>query len=81
MDKAQEVSAKMMEDLQKKFPGLTPELAMKTILAESLKSCNTVFDLTKLPIDPSLLSELLNNGLIDQPEYSRIMQMLDPSQE
>ena len=81
MDKAQEVSAKMMEDLQKKFPGLTPELAMKTILVESLKSCNTVFDLTKLPIDPSLLSELLNNGLIDQPEYSRIMQMLDPSRE
>ena len=81
MDKAQEVSAKMMEDLQKKFPGLTPELAMKTILAESLRSCKTVFDLTKLPIDPSLLSELLNNGLIDQPEYSRIMQMLDPSQE
>ena len=81
MDKAQEVSAKMMEDLQKKFPGLTPELAMKTILVESLKSCKTVFDLTKLPIDPSLLSELLNNGLIDQPEYFRIMQMLDPSQE
>ena len=81
MDKAQEVTAKMMGDLQKKFPGLTPELAMKTILVESLKSCNTVFDLTKLPIDPSLLSELLNNGLIDQPEYSRIMQMLDPSQE
>ena len=81
MDKAQEVSAKMMEDLQKKFPGLTPELAMKTILVESLKSCKTVLDLTKLPIDPSLLSELLNNGLIDQPEYSRIMQMLDPSQE
>ena len=81
MDKAQEVSAKMMEDLQKRFPGLTPELAMKTILVESLKSCNTVFDLTKLPIDPSLLRELLNNKLIDQPEYSRIMQMLDPSQE
>tara|TARA_B100001094_G_scaffold235778_1_gene230852 strand:+ start:99 stop:344 length:246 start_codon:yes stop_codon:yes gene_type:complete len=81
MDKAQEASTKMLEDLQKRFPGLTPELAMKTILVESLKSCNTVFDLTKLPIDPSLLSELLNNGLIDQPEYSRIMQMLDPSQE
>ena len=32
-------------------------------------------------LDPSLLSELLNNGLIDQPEYSRIVQMLDPSQE
>ena len=81
MDKAQEVSAKMMEDLQKRFPGLTPELAIKTILVESLKSCNTVLDLTKLPIDPSLLSELLNNKLIDQHEYSRIMQMLDPSQE
>ena len=81
MDKAQEASIKMMDELQKKFPGLTPELAMKTILVESLKSCNTVFDLTKLPIDPSLLRELLNNKLIDQPEYSRIMQMLDPSQE
>tara|TARA_B100001173_G_scaffold289651_1_gene279686 strand:+ start:720 stop:965 length:246 start_codon:yes stop_codon:yes gene_type:complete len=81
MDKAQEVTAKMMGDLQKKFPGLTPELAMKTILVESLKSCKTVLDLTKLPIDPSLLRELLNNGLIDQSEYSRIMKMLDPSQE
>jgi len=81
MDKAQEASIKMMDDLQKKFPGLTPELAMKTILVESLKSCKTVFDLTKLPIDPSLLRELLKNKLIDQPEYSRIMQMLDPSQE
>ena len=81
MDKAQEVSAKMMEDLQKRFPGLTPELAIKTILVESLKSCNTVLDLAKLPIDPSLLSELLNNKLIDQHEYSRIMQMLDPFQE
>lgn len=81
MNKAEEVSTKMMDDLQKKFPGLTPELAMKTILAESLKSCNTVFDLTKLPINPTLLRELLNNKLIDQPEYSRIMQMLDPSQE
>ena len=81
MDKAQEASIKMMDDLQKKFPGLTPELAMKTILVESLKSCNTVFDLTKLPIDPSLLRELLKNKLIDQPEYSRIMQMLDPSQK
>ena len=81
MDKAQEASIKMMDELQKKFPGLTPELAMKTILVESLKSCNTVFDLTKLPIDPSLLRELLKNKLIDQPEYSRIMQMLDPSQE
>ena len=80
MDKAQEVTAKMMGDLQKKFPGLTPELAMKTILVESLKSCKTVLDLTKLPIDPSLLRELLNNGLIDQSEYSRIMKMLDPSQ-
>ena len=81
MDKAQEASIKMMDDLQKKFPGLTPELAMRTILVESLKSCKTVFDLTKLPIDPSLLRELLKNKLIDQPEYSRIMQMLDPSQE
>ena len=81
MDKAQEASIKMMDDLQKKFPGLTPELAMKTILVESLKSCKTVFDLTKLPIDPSLLRELLKNKLIDQPEYSRIMQMLDPSQK
>ena len=81
MDKAQEASIKMMDDLQKKFPGLTPELAMETILVESLKSCKTVFDLTKLPIDPSLLRELLKNKLIDQPEYSRIMQMLDPSQE
>ena len=81
MDKPQEASIKMMDDLQKKFPGLTPELAMKTILVESLKSCKTVFDLTKLPIDPSLLRELLKNKLINQPEYSRIMQMLDPSQE
>ena len=81
MDKLQKDSVKMMEDLKKSFPGLTPELAIKTILAESLKSCKTIFDLTNLPIDPSILSELLNDGLIDKPEYFRIMQILDPSNE
>lgn len=81
MDNAQEVSAKMLQDLQKNYPDLTPELAMKTFLVESLKCCKDVFDLTKLPVDPSVLNQLLKDGLIDQPEYSRIMQMLDPSQK
>ena len=41
--------------------------------------CKTVLDLTKLPVDPSVLDQLLNDGLIDQSEYTRIMNMLDPS--
>jgi hypothetical protein len=81
MDNAQEVSLKMLKDLQKNYPDLTPELAMKTFLVESLKCCKDVFDLTKLPVDPSVLNQLLKDGLIDQLEYSRIMQMLDPSQK
>ena len=79
MDNPQEASADMLKDLQKNFPGLTPDLAMKTILVESLTICKTVLDLTKLPVDPSVLDQLLNDGLIDQAEYTRIMNMLDPS--
>ena len=79
MDNPQEASADMLKDLQKNFPGLTPDLAMNTILVESLKICKTVLGLTKLPVDPSVLDQLLNDGLIDQAEYTRIMNMLDPS--
>ena len=31
-------AAKMIEDMQEKFPGLTPEVAAQTILVESLPS-------------------------------------------
>ena len=70
MDNPQEASADMLKDLQKNFPGLTPDLAIKTILVESLKICKTVLDLTKLPVGPSVLDQLLIDGLIDQSETS-----------
>ena len=71
-------AAKMIEDMQERFPGLTPEVAAQTILVESLKACQSIMDLTHLPVDPRVLSQLRDGGLIDQAEWERIMAMLDP---
>lgn len=68
----------MIEDMQERFPGLTPEVAAQTILVESLKACQSIMDLTRLPVDPRVLSQLRDGGLIDQAECERIMAMLDP---
>jgi len=71
-------AAKMIEEMQERFPGLTPEVAAQTILVESLKACQSIMDLTRLPVDPRVLSQLRDGGLIDQAEWERIMAMLDP---
>ena len=71
-------AAKMIEDMQERFPGLTPEVAAQTILVESLKACQSIMDLTRLPVDPRVLNQLRDGGLIDQAEWERIMGMLDP---
>lgn len=71
-------AAKMIEDMHKRFPGLTAEVAAQTILVESLKACKSVMDLTKLPIDPRTLNQLLDRGLLDHGEWERLMAMLDP---
>ena len=77
MDK--DAAAKMIDDMQERFPGLTPEFAAQTILVESLKACQSVMDLTRLPIDPLMLNQLRDRGLLDQAEWQRVMAMLDPS--
>ena len=77
MDK--DAAAKMIDDMQERFPGLTPELAAQTILVESLKACQSVMDLTRLPIVPLMLNQLRDRGLLDQAEWQRVMAMLDPS--
>lgn len=77
MDK--DAAAKMMDEMQERFPGLTPELAAQTILVESLRACQSVMDLTRLPIDPLVLNQLRDRGLLDQAEWQRVMAMLDPS--
>ena len=77
MDK--DAAAKMIDEMQERFPGLTPELAAQTILVESLKACQSVMDLTRLPIDPLVLNQLRDRGLLDQAEWQRVMAMLDPS--
>ena len=74
-----DAAAKMIDDMQERFPGLTPELAAQTILVESLKACQSVMDLTRLPIDPLMLNQLRDRGLLDQAEWQRVMAMLDPS--
>ena len=73
-----QAASKMIDDMQERFPGLTPELAVLTILVESLKACQSVMDLTKLPIDPRTLNQLRDLGLLDQSEWESVMAMLDP---
>ena len=36
-------------------------------------------DLTLLPIDPRVLNQLLEGGLINKAEWERVMAMLDPT--
>ena len=76
MDK--DAAARMIEDMQSRFPGLTPELATQTILVESLRVSQSVKDLARLPVDPSVLNRLREQGLLEPEEWQRLMAMLDP---
>lgn len=76
MDK--DAAARMIEEMQSRFPGLTPELATQTILVESLRVCQSVMDLARLPVDPSVLNRLREKGLLEPEEWQRLMAMLDP---
>ena len=76
MDK--DAAARMIEEMQSRFPGLTPELATQTILVESLRVCQSVTDLARLPVDPSVLNRLREQGLLEPEEWQRLMAMLDP---
>ena len=38
-----------------------------------------MIDLTRLPVDPSVLNQLRDIGLLDPEEWQRLMAMLDPS--
>lgn len=76
MDK--DAAARMIEEMQNRFPGLTPELATQTILVESLRVCQSVMDLARLPVDPSVLNRLREQGLLEPEEWQRLMAMLDP---
>ena len=76
MDK--DAAARMIEEMQSRFPGLTPELATQTILVESLRVCQSVMDLARLPVDPFVLNRLREQGLLEPEEWQRLMAMLDP---
>lgn len=77
MDK--DAASRMIDDMQSRFPGLTPELATQTILVESLRACRSVMDLTQLPVDPLVLNRLREQGLLESDEWLRLMRMLDPA--
>ena len=77
MDK--DAASRMIDEMQSRFPGLTPELATQTILVESLRACRSVMDLTRLPVDPLVLNRLREQGLLESDEWLRLMGMLDPA--
>ena len=77
MDK--DAASRMIDEMQSRFPGLTPELATQTILVESLRACRSVMDLTRLPVDPQVLNRLREQGVLDSDEWLRLMGMLDPA--
>ena len=77
MDK--DAASRMIDEMQSRFPGLTPELATQTILVESLRVCRSVMDLTRLPVDPQVLNRLREQGLLESDEWMRLMGMLDPA--
>ena len=74
----EEQKNQLMEDIQSKFAEMKPEMASQIILAETLKLCRNIMDMTKLPVNPKVLDLLLNQKLIDQSEHQRLMDILDP---
>ena len=74
----QQQKNQMMEEIQKRFSDMKPELASQIILAETLKLCKNIMDMTKLPVNPKVLNLLLHQELIDEAEHQRLINILDP---
>ena len=69
---------RLMEEIQARFPDLKPEHASQIMLAETLKLCTNIIDMTKLPVSPKIIDLLFAEKLIDKTEHNRLINILDP---
>ena len=74
-----DTAAQLLDSIQKMAPDITLESAAQTVMAEALKACNSLEQMTKLPVTPKILDRLKEGGFLDNDEWTRLKDLLDPS--
>ena len=68
----------LLASIQSMAPGVSLENAGQTVLAEALKTCTSIEQLTKLPVTPQPLDVLLDGGYLGTDDWERLKNLLDP---
>ena len=68
----------LLASIQSMAPDVSLESAGQTVLAEALKTCTSIEQLTKLPVTPKTLDALLEDRYLDTDNWERLKNLLDP---
>ena len=68
----------LLASIQSMAPDVSLESAGQTVLAEALKTCMNIEQLTKLPVTPKTLDVLLEAGYLGTDDWERLTNLLDP---
>ena len=75
----EDTAAQLLDSIEQMAPGITLESAAQTVMAEALKACSNLEQMTKLPVTPKTLDRLLDGGFLEQDEWTRLKGLLDPN--
>ena len=68
----------LLASIQSMAPDVSLESAGQAVLAEALKTCTSIEQLTKLPVTPKTLDVLLEGGYLGSDDWERLKNLLDP---
>ena len=68
----------LLASIQSMAPDVSLESAGQTVLAEALRTCTNIEQLTKLPVTPKTLDVLLEAGYLGTDDWERLTNLLDP---
>lgn len=73
-----DTASQLLESIEQMAPGVTLEGAAQTVMAEALKACTSVEQMTQLPVTPKTLDRLRDRGFLADQDWTRLMNLLDP---
>lgn len=76
----EDTASQLLESIEQMAPGVTLESAAQTVMAEALKACSSLEQLTQLPVTPKTLDRLKDAGFLPDQEWTRLKDLLDPQQ-
>ncbi|WP_392350607.1 hypothetical protein [Parasynechococcus sp.] len=76
----EDTASQLLESIEQMAPGVTLESAAQTVMAEALKACSSLEQLTQLPVTPKTLDRLKDGGFLPDQEWTRLKDLLDPQQ-